>query len=444
MRRERKYSSGSVLVYALLVCMVGGALLAAWISLLGSRVRYVEEAVKPAIKRRIILENSRALATEYLLENVLPYSYQALPAIDFDVLDGWGEFSLDASAQILTPLNSTTVQHGVSGGASFGQVNHFSPGLGIGFQSVISGQLSDGEEMNAWTFYAKSRSPIFAGDLLTVQASGVVSPVAGSVFLGGAIMGAANFVAWQAGAYGLTARSFQAATVAGVSTIAGPDGALVQLDFPFIPVTAGSGYYDGSLNVVGPAGNINSLASRLAGMAPVLVDPQMAQTMGGATTDGTGAVTIDLSQVSGNYRISGNMTQLTLVGVENAVTGESYPMARIVYIQTLASAGAAMPIVLSGDNTRRVYLGLKKLDGSATVSLAGAGGASWRLAGSFEACPVTFTLGGQGLTVTGGFRTDRGFQITGGGSVTIQRDVAAWGNLESFADRNAWLEVYRQ
>ncbi|GAT33415.1 hypothetical protein TSACC_21831 [Terrimicrobium sacchariphilum] len=443
MRRKRKYIAGSVLVYALLICMVGAVMLASWISLLGSRVRYVEEAVKPAIKRRVVLENSRALATEYLLENVLPYSYQAMPEIDFDALDGWGEFSLDASAQILTPLNSTTVQHGVSGGTSYGQVNHFSPGLGIGFQTVLSGQLSDGEGMNAWAFYAKSRSPIFAGDLLTMQRSGVVSPVGSNVFLGGVVMGAANFVAWQAGSFGLTAKTFQAATVAGLATINGPDGPLVQLDFPFIPVTSGSGYYDGTLNVVSPSGGINSLATRLVGSSPVLVDPQIAQTMGGATTDGTGGVTIDLGQISGNYSISGNMTRLTLIGVENGVTGESYPMARIVYVQTVPSAGAATSIVLSGNNTRRVYLGLKKLDGSATVSLSGAN-ASWRLAGSIESCPLTFSLAGHSLTVTGGFRTNRGFQISGGGSVTIQREAAAWGNLESFADRNAWLEVYRQ
>jgi len=436
--RARKSHGGSVLVYALLITFVGSMLLAAWISLLGSRVKYVEEAMKPAIKRRVILENSRALATEYLLEHVLPYSYQTAPTIDFDELDGWGAFTLNSSAQTLTPLNSSTVQHGVSGGTSFGQVNHFSPGLGTGFQSSISGQLSDGESMYDWTFCAKSRSPVFAGDLLTIQLSGVTSPVSSSVFLGGSVGGAANFVAWQAGSYGLTTRTFQAAAVAGVTTISG----LVQLDFSFVPVTSGQGYYDGSLNVVSPSGNINSLVSRVSALSPILVDPQMSQTMGGATTNGTGAVTIDLSQVSANYLISGNMTSLTLIGVPNAVTGESYPMARIVYVQTVASAGAAMPIVLSGNNLRRVYLGVKKLDGSATVSLSGA--TSWRLAGTLEACPLNFSFGGHSLTVTGGFRTNREIRVSSGDSLTIQREIAAWGNLESFADRNAWLEVYRQ
>ncbi len=434
--RARKSHDGSVLVYALLITFVGSMLLAAWISLLGSRVKYVEEAMKPAIKRRVILENSRALATEYLLEHVLPYSYQTAPTIDFDELDGWGAFTLNPSAQTLTPLNSSTVQHGVSGGTSFGQVNHFSPGLGTGFQSLISGELSDGQAMYDWTFYAKSRSPIFAGDLLTIQRSGVTSPVSGNVYLGGAVGGAANFVAWQAGSYVPEPRTFQAATVAGLSTIAG----LVQLDFPFVPVTSGGGYYDGPLNVVSPSGGINSLVSRMA--SPISVDPQTSQTIDGATTNGTGAVTIDLGQVAANYLISGNMTSLTLVGVSNAVTGESYPMARIIYVQTVASAGAAMPIVLSGNNLRRVYLGIKKMDGSATVSLSGA--TSWRLAGAFEACPLNFSLGGHSLTITGGFRSNREFRVSNGDSVTIQRDIAAWGNLESFADRNAWLEVYRQ
>ncbi len=139
-------------------------------------MKYVEEAIKPAINRRIILENSRALATEYLLENVLPFSYHDAPTINFDALDGWGAFSLAPSGQTLVPLNSTTVQHGVAGGVSFGQVNHFAPGLGGGFQSVISGTLSDGESDYGWAFYAKSRSPVFAGDLLTIQRSGVASP----------------------------------------------------------------------------------------------------------------------------------------------------------------------------------------------------------------------------------------------------------------------------
>lgn len=438
MRRERRAESGSVLVYSLLICVVGAVLLAGWISLLGSRVKYVEDAVKPAINRRIILENSRALATEYLLENVLPYSFQTPPEIDFGALDGWGEFSLNASAQVLTPLNSTTVQHGVSGGTAFGQVNHFSPGLGTGFQAVLSGQLSDGEEMHSWEFYAKSRSPIFAGDLLTIQKSGVASQVSSNVSLGSSPLETANFVAWQAGSYGLTAMTFQAAAVAGLSVVA---GSKMQMDFPFIPVTSGEGYYDGPLNVVSPSGGINSLASRLSALSPILVDPQASQTMGGATTNGTGAVIIDLGQISGNYRISGNMTSLTLIGVPNAVTGESYPMARIVYIQNVASGGAAMSIVLSGNNLRRVYLGIKKTDGSATVSLSGA--RTWRIAGAFEACPLNFSLSGESLTVTGGFRTNRELRVSSG-SVAIFREVAAWGNLESFADRNAWLEVYRQ
>lgn len=437
-RRETSAESGSVLVYSLLICVVGAVLLAAWISLLGSRANYVEDAVKPAINRRIVLENSRALATEYLLENVLPYSFQTQPAINFEALDGWGSFSLTASEQVLVPLNSMTVQHGTSGGTAFGQVNHFSPGLGIGFQSVISGTLSDGRDQLPWAFYAKSRSPIFAGDLLTVQRSGVISPVTGNVFLGGGILGAANFVAWQAGAYALSARTFQAASVAGLAAI---DGCDMQLNFPFIPVTSGGGYYDGPLNVVSPGGNVNSLASRLASLAPIVVDPQASQINDGSTTDGTGAVTIDLGHISGNYVITGNMTSLTLVGVSNAVTGESYPMARIVYVQNVGSAGAVMPIALSGSNTRRVYLGIKKMDGSATVALAS--NASWRLAGVFEACPLSFNLGGHSLTVTGGFRTNREVRVVSG-SVTVQRDVAAWGNLESFADRNAWLEVYRQ
>lgn len=439
-RRETSAESGSVLVYSLLICVVGAVLLAAWISLLGSRVNYVEDAIKPAINRRIILENSRALATEYLLENVLPFSFQTPPEIDFGALNGWGGFTLDDSAQVLVPLNSMTVQHGTSGGMAFGQVNHFSPGLGIGFQSVISGTLFDGRGQLPWTFYAKSRSPIFAGDLLTIQKSGVASPVSGNVFLGGGVLGAANFVAWQAGAFDLSARTFQAAAVAGLAVIAGCD---MQLDFPFIPVTSGGGYYDGPLNVVNPGGGVNSLAYRLANLSPILVDPQASQTKDGSTTDGTGAVTIDLGNIAGNYVISGNMTSLTLVGVPNAVTGESYPMARIVYLQNVGSAGAAMPIVLSGTNTRRVYLGIKKMDGSATVSSSVSGPASWRLAGVLEACPLTFNLGGHSLTVTGGFRTNRELRVVSG-SVTIQRDVAAWGNLESFADRNAWLEAYRQ
>ncbi len=252
--------------------------------------------------------------------------------------------------------------------------------------------------------------------------------------------GAANFVAWQAGTYGLTLRTFQAAAGAGVATIDGK----VQLDFPFVPVTSGGGTYDGSLNVVSPTGGVNSLVSRISSLAPILVDPQAAQAMGGATTNGTGAVIIDLGNMAANYLISGNMTSLTLNGVPNAVTGESFPMARIIYVQTVASAGAAMPIVLSGNNQRRLYLGIKKMDGSATVSLVPAVASSWRMAGTFEACPLTFNMGGRSLTVTGGFRTDRQFRVTNGDVVTIQREMAAWGNLESFADRNAWLEAYRQ
>jgi len=244
--RSGRTQAGSAVIYSLIVIAVGAFVLAGWVHVLAARAQYTEQ-MSVALKRRMVLENSRLLASQYLLQNVLPGSYSG--TIAGALPDGWAAFSLTTTTAG-QPLSTTAIP---------AAVNAFSPGIGDGYTFNIQAVLSDGQSNFNWLFQARSRSPIFGFDLFTSQRS--ASQI---IVETGLTVPEANVVLWQPNSpnsFSLTSSvSYQTPTVS-LPSVSPLNGGLMS-DFAFLPVTSG-GDYMGTISVVDPGGSApNSVVSK--------------------------------------------------------------------------------------------------------------------------------------------------------------------------------------
>lgn len=421
---------------------IGGVVLAAWINLLANRVLYTEQ-LSAAVNRRITLENSRALASQYLLQNVVPLSHSA--GITASVSDNWGAFSAAApgGGTPLTPLDSIE-QPAAS--------NPFSPGGNGGYTVDIPVTLSDGVHDLNWTFQARSRSPIFAYDLFTSQRPTLNSGGDPGVSTGLHVNETTQL--WTSATYGLTVTNLQTPSLSlpGISVLNLSGNTVPVSNFPFLPVTSGNvgtfWGYNGAIADVYSASTINSLANRVLAAAHVYVDPLLVSSVNGVTSDGTGNVTIDLLDPSlMRVYIAGNASTIRLTGHATAddAVADDRPALLVVYVQTAATSSLDLATIeFQNKNNRRFYLGVQKSTGTGvTFNFTSIGSPlGWRFGATLENTPAQFNLAGGSLALTGGIRTDSGIGITGGG-ITIYRETDPK-LLERHGDRIGWLENYRQ
>lgn len=438
-------SQASAVLYVLVVMAIGGVVLAAWINLLANRVLYTDQLIA-GVGRRVTLENSRAMATQYLLQNVLPGSHSNLVSAAVD--DNWGAFTIDAPAGglQLVPLESVAQPEGN---------NPFSPGGDVGYTVDLPVTLSDGVNDQTWTFQARSRSPIFSFDLYTAQRPTLNpgNPVNVST---GLHVNESSFI-WvpnSPNSYGITTARFETPTVTlpGLSVQDAGGNTVLMSNFPFLPITSGNvgsaWGYDGAISNVRPTGSINSLTNHATDYAYLYVDPLVVSNLGGIMSDGAGNVTIDLLEASlMRVFIDGNVTTLHLTGHASGswAVADDRPALLVVYLQTAATSTNDLATVeLLNESNRRLYLAIKKNTGTGVNIQATSTGTPlrWRLAATVENTPVNFALAGGSLELRGGIRSDASISVSGG-SMSIVRELDPK-LLERHADRIAWLESYRQ
>lgn len=460
--------------------LVGAFVLAGGLYLLGARLEHTEALVESS-RQRIVLENSRLLATQYMRQSVLAGSYSGSLSASIDGGET-AKFTL-ASSTALPPLASLDRSH---------KENHFSPGGNLGYSSnfenvVLAGVFQDKEGNSFeitenWLFQARSGSPMFAFDLFTAQrqtlspnvmlaASGIA--VAGNVS-GGSPLGA-NAMLWATNAdFDLSAVTYQ--TPSGNVFPGGALGADIS-NFAFVPITSGSNAalasaYDGTLSTIDPGGWPYSIRAKAEISPYVLVSSSTtaevytgtdttATPFRGVSCNGAGTVTIDLSDNSPTSPTSNNdLERILILGDPPAVStivirGQSAVNdldannAAGLLITHVGSVPGALSIELQNDNNRRIYLAVKKPGAGMVASnlvtitaTPSSGNRQWRLAGTFENAPVNFNLGST-LQIYGGFRTDASMTASGG-VVNIAREVDPKNLNERAADRIVWLESYRQ
>jgi len=425
-----------------------GFLTVAWIALVSARGSYVEQ-MSAATQRRIALENSRALAQEFMLERVLPSSSGAAfnyPDSSDPAASAWGGINVLAWGS--APLLSSTKSAGA---------NYFNPGNGDDYFLPVTVTLHDGntdpdrdfqiDPYPTRTFQIKSRSPLLAGTLLSIQyptlsSSATVSiaslDVAGAAFLRKTPL-SANF----------TADSYSTPLDVGAISLTNSDGVGLVMNNLAVPRqianprSGGADFYAyGQFDAIhnsNPAAN--SAYTKASG--GITVDGSTdSDNTDGVTCDASGNVTITLASLPRtNVYIPGNISTLTIVGQPTRadVTADNQLATLIVVDEVPASTRPLSTVTFSQYNNRRLDLAIKKTTSSTVTLQFSTTSAEWRLLLELENTPVTFASTGT-VTLQGGIRSDRTIaHSTGSVRLTAEPDPEY---LEQLATRTAWVESY--
>ncbi|HEY8899546.1 MAG TPA: hypothetical protein VIM61_03985 [Chthoniobacterales bacterium] len=436
---------GSALLLALLLVAVVGVLTAGWLSLVTARANYVEQ-LAAATKRRVAYENSRSLASEFLLERLI--SSTSGTAATFALADPtWGAITVPAWSS--APLLSVEAPAGV---------NLFSPGNGDGYTFVPNDNannyilLGDGISNTPSIprkFQLRSRSPLLSGTLLVSQTP-TLTPSATVAFSGLDTAGL-TFLWTYPTSIGLTSNSYT--TLPGVSlfsilSLGGNTVLMNNLALPrqiANPRTGGASFYAAgqfdALDNSNPAANSSRAKVTTAAVNGLVSDNDNSDGVT-CTADplgllpGTVTVTLD-NPALGNVLITGNVLTLNLVGQSTYPNAAADDLPAILIL--IDQSSGVLPIVnLSLQNSRRVILAVKST--AAVLPLVmnfTAISPSWRLLLELENVPVNINAIGF-VSQIGGIRSDRSVLVVAG-SVRIlpENDPKFLGQL---ATRTAWVE----
>ena len=142
------------MIFSLFIILGGTLVLAGWAQMLATRATYAT-MTEEAQKRRIAMANGRALARQYVL-NQMP-SASSFLGTNYSLANGWGGFDIS-----VPPVNQWT-------NTNFTIGNPFNPISDSSFVAVTPGHISNSAETNTWTFLIRSRSPVLAGFPLVIQ-----------------------------------------------------------------------------------------------------------------------------------------------------------------------------------------------------------------------------------------------------------------------------------
>lgn len=436
MRIHRHSRSGSALLILLVLMIVGGALMAGWLSVLGTQTNYVEQ-FEVASNHRIAYDNADAVAREYMLSQVLASSSAAGATVTLD--GGWGSVTIPASTG--TPLTSTVQP----------TVNHFNPGNGDGYTLDVSVQIDDGTGMPTAAnrlYQAKSRSPILSGDLF-IGDNPTLTPGADSSVSGSINVSDRTFL-WvpnSPNTFSLTTSSYTGPATAQVTLHNSGGDTVLMSNFPFVKLTSGyvngAPSYAGNIDVVRNSSGINSLYAKVTEGTYIDVDGSAVQSSQGVSSDGAGNVTINLLDNDlTNVFVEKNVTSLTLTGQSTDTDYETAGNQAAILILVNQSSGNLTSVQLTNRNNRKLVFAVKKSTASTLAfSAPQASSGVWRSIFTIENTPTTWTIpAGQTLSLEGGIQSDRAVSATGGGiSISIESDPKL---LERYTARDGWVEGY--
>ena len=147
---------GAIMIFALMIILGGTLVLAGWAQMMATRATYTA-MTEEAQKRRIAIANGRALARQYVLNQMPSGSIgSALQGTNYSLADGWGGFAINYASAIWTNTN-------------FVEGNPFNPIGGPSFVVTNLGTISNTAEALNWTYLIRSRSPVLAGYPIVVQ-----------------------------------------------------------------------------------------------------------------------------------------------------------------------------------------------------------------------------------------------------------------------------------
>lgn len=400
--------SGAVLVFALLLLVVG-ALVLGGVAQMTATQSVAGETEWTAMERRIQLENSRAMARQYLLSHMFTFT-NGSPAIT--VADARGGFTL--SAQNVGNFWATA---SVTATNSMLNINPFNMMERGGFYRVwIPGTVSDGTTNDVgWNFQVRTRSPLAAGYTFVKHRPSPVNQVglyATPPYIDMTTLGA--FVGFE---------GLPRLPVSSVTSTNGSDttGFLGYLDIPI-----GASAWGVFTNVTYSLWtNGTSLQVELNLTTP--------------STTPDSALLFDIPAAAPYTNASNVVVNLPVhaVVLRGAPT-DDYE----VPVHILAGVGTTNldTLVLSNNNRRRVYVNLQKaVNAGNAIRVLATNTSEWRLAVTASRFDVNFETGT--MPIKGGIRTDANVTFPLGAAY-FTRETDPRG-LDSIGDRMMWLEDNR-
>jgi hypothetical protein len=409
MRTRRPDQAGAVLIFALLILVVGATILGG-IAQLAVTQSLAGRAEWDAAARRIRLENSRAMARQYIMSQMWR-DFGQLPqaSVGTNAAGGLGGFSITN----VEPQYGFWLSLQQDGSDRINPFNLFERG---GFQSAwAAGSLSTGSGDVAWGFQVRTRSPITAGFAFVNQRPAANNWVP------------TRRINMQQTNYAVGFTNLPRMPVSSVTNTSAGDtnGFLGFLSAPKAEAPFGDFY--GST-----AGLATNFFTSGAG-ATLVTNAQIVVDLG----------TYSYYNLDGClfYEVPARVDRPELGSYTNAVTSlvlqggaDSTP----VQISVPEANNTLTNIVLSGDNLRPVYLyhrGSSSLVISTTATTT-----SFRIGMTLFSSANLAPSGA--LTIVGGVRTSQPL-ANSQGTVTLQSEASANWRYDAIADRMMWLEDQR-
>jgi type II secretory pathway pseudopilin PulG len=401
---------GAVMIIALFVVILGAVILGSWVQLIATRQRFAESALTGQ-NRRIALDNARSLARQYMLSNMVDGTIAATTNTV-----SWGGFTVTNQAANLWGNSDPAY---INPSSLFGSLRY---GATINVRLVAIHTNNGTAITNVVTnvFQARTRNPVIAGfPLVLHNSAGVYAGTPATNIYWTSVSGFPGFP--------------RIPFTSGRSEVVGDTGYLGYLPSPPQPVNAYQGHGEfptnsGFLATTNSSGT-NSIQIILE-LAPIdsLTNSIIRYTtenirLGRFLTNGT--PTTNTNNVMTNPPVTG----LILRGAPSGETN------KVVHIVVGTNATNLSSIVLSGSNTRRVYINVtRSTDSSLTLTATNSPGA-WRAGITLSRTALT-AVGNPSLI--GGIRSDRSVS----GTITFTAETNA-GGLDAISDRVMWLEDFR-
>jgi len=427
-----KSFEGTIMIFSLVIILGGTLVLAAWAQMLATRATY-SVMTEEGQKRRIALANGRALARQYVL-NQMPSG--SISNFSTNLANGWGGFQINSASALWTNAN-------------FSVGNPFNQFCDTTFVVTNGGHVSNNLETYGWTFLIRSRSPLLAGYPLTIQNPGTTN------------------LAWASNAYKIywsNALGFSNAP-----------------DIPFTSGTtaSGAGSTNGYIGYFASPMNTNYAYTDVSGLSITNGNTNGA-TYVSSTNPSTNTNMYITNYTGGSVTLVLNSTQtnsITRYAVPNTVTNifsftntvlsktniRNYSNAAVTNLMLVGSTNTnALHLIvnssttnlntltLSGtNNTRRIYL--NKNGGSLTNQTATyTSSYAWWMGMTLSNCTTSVyaPTNANKLTLQGGIRSDGTINVNQGNLSVISSTLPAINgtnvsDIETIADRIMWLEEQR-
>lgn len=430
---------GTIMIFSLVVILGGTIVLAGWAQMMATRAIYTT-MTEEGQKRRIAIANGRALARQYVL-NQMPSGAigSALQGTNFSLSNGWGGFAINYAAALWTNTNY------LAG-------NPFNPICGSSFVVTNLGTISNSVETCNWTFLIRGRSPVLAGfpavfhnPLLTSSTNQFTNVSTYKIYW-------SNIVGLPKSPV-IPFTSGSDAAGPGTNSYIGYFASPLNTNYAFTDVANVSGALsitnyntNGATYVSTNAGsNTNTFITNYTGGSVSLVlnssdtniNTVLRYTIANSVTNIYSTTNTNGSKVTIRRYSNGLVTNLTLVASTASNT---------LHLIADTNNTNLSSITLSGTNNSRRLCVFR--DGSQNLTLkteSTGSNYSWWMALTAVNTNASLTINAptnaKSLTLTGGVRTDRTITVTG--QLTILSNSLPASNAEVIMDRFLWLEDQR-